>query len=98
VRETERVEQQLRHEVPHEQLTQLPGRELFIDLIDHEITVSWSIGSGSFAVVMVNVDRFRVLQDSLGHLSADVALCIVAERFRALIRLTATLARVGGDY
>lgn len=86
---TERVE--------HDHLTNLPNRGLFLDRL------LWAAHKGNrdkdetFAVFYMGLDRFKVINETMGHESGDRVLCEVAERINALIRPEDTLARMGGD-
>jgi len=90
-------EDRLLHEALHDRLTDLPRRRLFIDRLDNALARTRREGGGSLAVLYVDLDRFRNLNDSLGRDAGDRALLEVAARFRDLLRPGDTLARLGGD-
>lgn len=77
-------------------LTGLPNRALLADRIRHMIAVSQRSRSG-FAVALLDLDRFKFVNDTLGHAAGDVVLKEVARRLRATVRDSDTVARLGGD-
>ncbi|MCC7060433.1 MAG: diguanylate cyclase, partial [Burkholderiaceae bacterium] len=77
-------------------LTGLPNRALLVDRIRHAIMVSQR-ARASFAVALLDLDRFKVINDSLGHDTGDMVLREVARRLRATVRDSDTVARLGGD-
>jgi len=77
-------------------LTRLPNRRLFHDRVGHAIARSHRRG-GSLAVLFLDLDGFKAVNDSLGHAGGDHLLTLVAERIRALLRPSDTAARMGGD-
>ncbi len=80
----------------YDPLTALPNRMLFADRLEHEIAVS-KRNITCFAVLFVDLDRFKNVNDSMGHLAGDSLLVKVAERLREAIRDSDTLCRIGGD-
>lgn len=96
VSEHKRFEEQLLHQSLHDALTGLPNRALFTDRLAQAISRSSRLG-GFFAVLYLDVDRFKVINDSLSHALGDQFLVKLAERLRCLIRDADTLARMGGD-
>jgi diguanylate cyclase (GGDEF)-like protein/PAS domain S-box-containing protein len=91
-----RFEEQLLHQSLHDSLTGLPNRALFMDRLSQSIT-RCSRGKSFFAVLYLDVDRFKVINDSLGHALGDEFLVQMAGRLRSIIREADTLARMGGD-
>lgn len=77
-------------------LTGLPTRELFMDRLCHALTQIGRRG-GHVAVLSLDVDRFQLVNDSLGHTAGDRLLAQIAQRLEATIRVGDTLARFGGD-
>ncbi|HVF74452.1 MAG TPA: GGDEF domain-containing protein [Acidimicrobiales bacterium] len=77
-------------------LTRLPNRRLFHDRVAHGIART-SRRPMSLAVVYIDLDGFKDVNDSLGHAGGDQLLVLVAERIRALVRPSDTAARIGGD-
>ena len=99
VAERQRAEEQLRHSVFHDSLTQLPNRQVFVDRVGHALRRAGRSLDRSFAIVVFNVDRFRFVNDSLGHLAGDEVLKILARRLKNAVRPGDTVARIsGGDF
>jgi diguanylate cyclase (GGDEF)-like protein/PAS domain S-box-containing protein len=94
----ELIEQQivLDHRANHDSLTQLPNRALFNDRLEQSIRTS-SRQKKRFAVLFLDLDRFKQINDSLGHAIGDKVLQEIAKRLKSLIRKEDTLARLGGD-
>ena len=90
------AEQQISHLALHDALTGLPNRVLFRDRLDHEFANAGRHGSG-FAVLACDLDRFKAVNDTLGHPAGDALLRVVAERLRGIVRESDTVARLGGD-
>ncbi|HEX4328865.1 MAG TPA: EAL domain-containing protein [Burkholderiales bacterium] len=80
----------------HDALTGLPNRALFVDRLELAI-VQAKRSQQTFAVVFVDLDRFKIINDTYGHLKGDVILEQVGERLKATLRESDTLARLGGD-
>ena len=78
-------------------LTGLANRPLFIDRLDHVLAVAGTIGDEAFAVLFLDVDDFKTVNDSLGHSAGDQLLVTLGERLRATLRPADTAARLGGD-
>jgi diguanylate cyclase (GGDEF)-like protein/PAS domain S-box-containing protein len=85
------------HDSLHDGLTGLPNRVLFLDRLDHALQRGHRPGSGPFAAIYVDLDRFKQVNDSLGHLAGDELLIKFAELLRRVIRPGDTAARLGGD-
>ncbi|MEG4391246.1 EAL domain-containing protein [Microcoleus sp. BROC3] len=81
----------------HDSLTGLPNRDLFVDCLGRAIANTKGRHSYLFAVLFLDLDRFKVINDSLGHLVGDELLIAVVLRLRAIIGSGDTVARVGGD-
>jgi diguanylate cyclase (GGDEF)-like protein len=88
----ERVNAELRHQATHDALTGMPNRTLFADRLSSAI----SLGA-PFALAVLDLDRFKVINDSLGHSAGDALLASVAQRLAAGMRPEDTVARAGGD-
>lgn len=89
-------EEKLREESRQDPLTGLPRREPFLEVLERSIE-SHKRSTDAFTVLMVDVDRFRWLADSIGHQAADAMLSILARRLMACVRPGDTVARFGGD-
>jgi diguanylate cyclase (GGDEF)-like protein len=87
---------QLRHLATHDALTDLPNRVLLDDRLEQAIAHADRDGQ-SFAVMMLDLDRFKTINDSLGHHAGDTVLKEIARRLREIVRSIDTVARVGGD-
>jgi len=94
--EREILEEQLRHRAFYDSLTGLPNRALFLDRIAHGVARSDRL-SQELAVLFVDLDRFKVINDSLGHTAGDQLLVEVGRRLRSCLRESDTIARLGGD-
>jgi diguanylate cyclase (GGDEF)-like protein len=80
----------------HDHLTGLPNRSLFLDRVDHALRGSARTGDG-VAVLLMDLDRFKEVNDTLGHHCGDLMLKELARRLSAVVRPTDTVARLGGD-
>ncbi len=91
-----RAQQALDFLVHHDALTNLPNRVLFRDRLEHGLQRARRSGS-QLALLLLDLDRFKVVNDTLGHPLGDALLRCAAERLRAATRESDTLARLGGD-
>jgi diguanylate cyclase (GGDEF)-like protein/PAS domain S-box-containing protein len=96
VRDRKSLERRLVHQAFHDPLTGLPNRALFLDRLEHARARSMRDG-GTQAVLFLDVDRFKVINDSLGHRTGDQVLQTVASRLVGVLRPSDTVARFGGD-
>lgn len=91
-----RVEQSMRHMAHHDALTGLPNRALFRDRLTHAMAQADRYHQ-KLAVLFLDLDRFKAINDTLGHNAGDQLLKIAAERLRSCVRDCDTVARLGGD-
>lgn len=96
VTERKRYEEQLRHQALRDALTSLPNRVLLQDRLEQAIHTGHRMAS-SFALLVLDLNRFKEVNDTLGHEIGDQLLCDVAGRLQAAIRRSDTVARLGGD-
>lgn len=96
ISEQKRIEEYIRHIALHDVLTGLPNRAL----LDDRVTVAIEMhrrGGNAFALAMIDIDRFKNINDSMGHHIGDLLIKAFVERVRSCLRPTDTLARMGGD-
>ncbi len=92
-----RAEERLVHDALHDTLTQLPNRTLFLDRLGLALERSRRRRPAQFAVLFMDLDRFKNLNDSLGHTAGDALLVEFAGRLVSCLRPGDTVARLGGD-
>ena len=97
VAERKQIEEQLLHNAFHDGLTGLANRALFIDHLKLALGRAERHDSYEFAVLFLDLDRFKVVNDSLGHMTGDQLLVGVARRLEAAMRPGDTVSRLGGD-
>jgi diguanylate cyclase (GGDEF)-like protein/PAS domain S-box-containing protein len=90
------VEDQLRRQAVHDELTGLPNRALLLDRLETALA-RLSRRNGSIAVLFIDIDNFKLVNDSLGHTVGDSVVVAVARRLRDTVRAPDTVARFGGD-
>ncbi len=95
--ERNRAEQQLLHNAFHDTLTGLPNRALFGDRLDMALAGARRQPAGRFAVLFFDLDRFKNINDSLGHSVGDQLLVALARRLETIVRPGDSVARIGGD-
>jgi diguanylate cyclase (GGDEF)-like protein/PAS domain S-box-containing protein len=91
------AEERLRHNAFHDVLTGLPNRALFMDRLDRSLSRASHRDDYLFAVLFLDLDRFKVINDSLGHQIGDELLVAIARRLEACLRPGDLVARLGGD-
>ena len=97
ITERKRSEEQLRHDALYDALTNLPNRTLFMDRLELAILRQKRRNYHKFAVLFLDLDRFKIINDSLGHDIGDRLLIEVAKRIKNGSRAVDTIARIGGD-
>ena len=93
ITDRKRAEERLAHNALHDSLTNLPNRALFLDRVRHVLALSRRHISYKFAVLFIDVDEFKVFNDSLGHAAGDAILMQIARRLGASIRGVDTISR-----
>ncbi|HEV2108180.1 MAG TPA: diguanylate cyclase, partial [Thermomicrobiales bacterium] len=96
ITERKALEERLVHEALHDALTGLPNRVLLLDRLDHALPAAGRRGE-QIAVLFLDLDHFKIVNDSLGHTYGDELLVAVAQRLGHQLRIDDTLARLGGD-
>jgi diguanylate cyclase (GGDEF)-like protein len=97
VKERQRVQRKLLHMAWHDTLTGLPNRALLMSTLSEAIDRKQQDKNYQFALLFLDFDHFKVVNDSLGHLVGDELLVAVAFRLRSCLNSQQTLARLGGD-
>ncbi len=95
--ERQRIEEQLAYNALHDPLTDLPNRALFMDRLGHVMKRARRRNDHTYAVIFLDLDRFKVVNDSLGHNIGDLMLQETARRLLKCVRGEDTVARLGGD-
>lgn len=90
------ADKKIRHLAYHDTLTGLPNRLLFIDRMDQAISRAIR-ESNRFALIFIDIDHFKMINDSMGHAAGDVLLTTVTSRLTSALRRTDTISRLGGD-
>ncbi len=97
VRERERVESRLKHEILHDGLTGLPNRTSLLDSLQRALRRAQTEPDFRFAVLFLDLDRFKIVNDSVGHLIGDEMLKEAGNRLAGCVRAPDLVARLGGD-
>jgi len=96
ITERRSLEDQLTHQALHDPLTKLANRVLFRNRVEHALTRAQR-RNAEVAVLFLDLDNFKTINDTLGHASGDALLISVAERLLACLRVSDTASRLGGD-
>ncbi len=97
ITEHKKIKEQLRHDALHDNLTGLPNRSLLMDRLEQGLKRCQRDENKRFAVLFLDLDGFKLINDSLGHLTGDQLLIILSHRFNQCLRAEDTLSRLGGD-
>ena len=97
ITERKRTEEKMLHDAFHDSLTGLANRALFSDHLRLRIERGKRDQSGIFAVLFLDFDRFKIINDSLGHAEGDALLILIARRLESVLRSSDVVARLGGD-
>ena len=93
ITERKRAEEMLAHDAFHDRLTNLPNRALFVDRVRHALALANRHVNYRFAVLFIDIDEFKVLNDSLGHAAGDELLIAIGRRLTASLRGMDTVSR-----
>ncbi|MEA4856872.1 EAL and GGDEF domain-containing protein [Solidesulfovibrio sp.] len=97
ISERKAFEEQITHQAFHDALTGLPNRSLFADRLERALTRAARRGDYQYAVLMIDLNKFKGINDTLGHQAGDQLLVEVARRIAGCVRGMDTVARLGGD-
>lgn len=97
ITERKMLGERLHHRAFHDPLTELPNRQLFVDRLAQAHRRAGRRSPSRVAVLFMDIDGFKVVNDSLGHRAGDLLLVVVSQRLRRCLRPEDTLARFGGD-
>lgn len=97
IEERELIQAKLKHQVLHDTLTGLPNRDLLRERLDRSLQRLQGASGLPFALLFIDVDRFKVINDSLGHQAGDAVLIEIARRFESCVRDRDIVARLSGD-
>ena len=97
ITDRKQAEERLLHDALHDELTGLPNRTLFMDRLTHAMERSRREPGTWTAVLFLDIDRFKIVNDSLGHLVGDELLIQIADTLSSALRPSDTIARIGGD-
>lgn len=97
IEQRERVQDQLKHQVMHDALTALPNRGFLRDRLERVLAILQREPGRRCALLYLDIDRFKVINDSLGHLAGDAFLKEIAQRLHGCVREPDVVARLSGD-
>ena len=97
ITDRKRAEERLVHDALHDTLTGLPNRALFMDHLKLAVKRATRHRDLQFAILFLDLDRFKIINDSLGHMVGDQLLVGIAHRLETCLRSADTIARLGGD-
>lgn len=97
IQQRKRVQEQLMYMALHDSLTGLPNRVLLMEKLEDALQETLKNDDYRFAVLFIDCDRFKVVNDSLGHLTGDRLLSLISDRLELCLRPVDTLFRLGGD-
>jgi len=96
ISERKRYEQHITHQAQHDSLTGLPNRSLLEDRINQSIAFAKREGF-KVGILLIDLDAFKQINDTLGHAVGDEVLCVVAKRLTEVMRASDSIVRIGGD-
>jgi diguanylate cyclase (GGDEF)-like protein/PAS domain S-box-containing protein len=96
ITERRALEEELRHRALHDELTGLPNRTLLREHLDRLLALQ-SRRKNGLTLLLIDLDRFKEINDTFGHEAGDTLLCVIAERLRKALRESDLVARLGGD-
>ncbi len=97
ISDRKKIEEQLRHSALHDALTNFPNRTFLMGRIETALRRLQREKNYLFAVLFIDLDRFKVINDSLGHQVGDQLLVAITHKFASIVRVSDTVARLGGD-